>query len=370
MPDKDIATLPALPSGLTGADRTIISRPGAGEDYKGTMTEVLTYVSTNLAVGATFLFGTSAPTGGVGSNSDIYLKTDEGKLYKKIAGTWVLQITFATNAKDGTVLYGTVVPTTQGDDGDTWIRTTHGTFYQKASGSWTLKFSMATGPAGANGKSVLNGVGVPSSGLGSNGEFYIDTVAKLIYGPKTAGVWGTGVSIVGPTGAAGSTGASGAGFIATSVTSNSIGTGSKTFTTQAGLAYGIGEFVFVVKDISNYMYGQITAYSTTSITVNVLSVVGSGTHTSWSIRLVGEKGAQGDPGPDITRKGTFTMLAGVGTINEAGITANTYVFLGVPSGYVTPGHTKINSRVIGTSITIGSSDAGENSTYPYILLEP
>lgn len=68
-----------------------------------------------------------------------------------------------------------------------------------------------TGPAGTNGtngtngadgtdgKTVRNGSGAPSSGLGADGDFYIDTSANLLYGPK-AGAWGGGVSLVGPTG--------------------------------------------------------------------------------------------------------------------------------------------------------------------------
>ncbi|MCX6880863.1 MAG: hypothetical protein NTW21_44745 [Verrucomicrobia bacterium] len=67
----------------------------------------------------------------------------------------------------------------------------------------------ATGPAGINGFSVLNGIGVPASALGVNGDFYIDTTAKTIYGPKTSGAWGAAVALVGPAGATGATGPQG-----------------------------------------------------------------------------------------------------------------------------------------------------------------
>lgn len=59
----------------------------------------------------------------------------------------------------------------------------------------------ATGPAGSNGadgKTVRNGSGAPSSGLGVDGDFYIDTTAQSIYGPKLGGSWGAPVSIIGP----------------------------------------------------------------------------------------------------------------------------------------------------------------------------
>jgi hypothetical protein len=69
--------------------------------------------------------------------------------------------------------------------------------------------SGGTGPAGADGKTVLNGSGAPSSGLGTNGDFYIDTTADAIYGPKTAGAWGSSTSLVGPAGSNGAAGEDG-----------------------------------------------------------------------------------------------------------------------------------------------------------------
>jgi len=56
------------------------------------------------------------------------------------------------------------------------------------------------GTNGIDGKTVRNGSGAPGAGLGVDGDFYIDTTANQIYGPKTGGAWGSGVSIVGPQG--------------------------------------------------------------------------------------------------------------------------------------------------------------------------
>lgn len=72
-----------------------------------------------------------------------------------------------------------------------------------------------TGPAGADGRTVLNGSGAPSSGTGADGDFYIDTTADAIYGPKTAGAWGSPTSLIGPAGAAGSQGPAGSDATAT-----------------------------------------------------------------------------------------------------------------------------------------------------------
>ena len=70
------------------------------------------------------------------------------------------------------------------------------------------------GPAGTNGNTVWNGSGAPSSALGTNGDFYIDTSGKAIYGPKSGSSWGTGISLVGPQGVAGATGAQGVAGVA------------------------------------------------------------------------------------------------------------------------------------------------------------
>jgi hypothetical protein len=75
-----------------------------------------------------------------------------------------------------------------------------------------------TGPAGANGTNgingtngtaVLNGTPNPTNTLGVNGDFYINTSSNMLFGPKTSGVWPTGISLVGPQGATGPQGPAG-----------------------------------------------------------------------------------------------------------------------------------------------------------------
>jgi hypothetical protein len=62
------------------------------------------------------------------------------------------------------------------------------------------------GPAGADGKTVRNGSGAPSNALGVDGDFYIDTTADAIYGPKAGGTWGSPTSLIGPAGTNGTNG--------------------------------------------------------------------------------------------------------------------------------------------------------------------
>ena len=70
--------------------------------------------------------------------------------------------------------------------------------------------SLDTGSSGGSGNTVRNGSGSPSSSLGENGDFYIDTDAWEIYGPKSSGSWGSGTSLIGADGTNGADGADGA----------------------------------------------------------------------------------------------------------------------------------------------------------------
>jgi hypothetical protein len=74
-------------------------------------------------------------------------------------------------------------------------------------GSFHLPAPGPRGPQGVQGASggltLLNGAGVPGGGTGSDGDFYIRVIAGVpttIYGPKAAGVWPAGVSILGTDG--------------------------------------------------------------------------------------------------------------------------------------------------------------------------
>ena len=85
----------------------------------------------------------------------------------------------------------------------------------------------------------------------------------------------------------------------TSATSLAIGTGSKVFTTQSGKDIGVGQFVLATSDAdptTNYMLGQVTAYSSTTLTVDVTVIGGSGTLADWTIRVSGSAGATGSTG--------------------------------------------------------------------------
>src|SRR3990167_4381018 len=86
----------------------------------------------------------------------------------------------------------------------------------------------------------------------------------------------------------------------TSATSLAIGTGSKTFVMAAeDQLFSEGSFVLATDDAApttNWMFGQITAYSGTTLTVDVTAIGGSGTKAAWTVTLAGARGATGAAG--------------------------------------------------------------------------
>ena len=114
-------------------------------------------------------------------------------------------------ADGNTIIYGGSDPlASMGKDGDFYINTTtHFIFGPKVGGFWPTGVSLV-GPPGPRGNSVLYGSGPPASATGVNGDFYIDTAASVIYGPKAAGVWpSSGTSLIGPPGPQGPPGIQG-----------------------------------------------------------------------------------------------------------------------------------------------------------------
>jgi hypothetical protein len=97
----------------------------------------------------------------------------------------------------------------------------------------------------------------------------------------------------------------------TSVTSNSIATGSKTFAYAASTSLGwfVGTRLRVANDSTHYMEGVITSVSSTSVTLTVDLVVGSGTFTAWNLGITGEQGTTG-PSPVLVLTSTTSAVLG------------------------------------------------------------
>lgn len=100
----------------------------------------------------------------------------------------------------------------------------------------------------------------------------------------------------------------------TSITSLTIGTGTKVFETQKGLPFTPGKFILAVNTgtPANYMHGQVISYTGTTLTMDVQSVGGSGTFAAWTISVSGPRGDTGQTGAsgagtgDVVGPGTVT----------------------------------------------------------------
>lgn len=125
-------------------------------------------------------------------------------------------------ANGSSVVTSSGAPTTGCTTGNTDVDLANGEVYTCTASVWVDSGSSIegpagpagatgpAGPAGASGNTVLNGTGPPGSSAGNNGDFYIDTAADVLYGPKAGGSWPTpGVSLTGTPGATGPAGPAG-----------------------------------------------------------------------------------------------------------------------------------------------------------------
>ena len=210
------------------------------------------------ARGNSVLNGTAAPTAAIGIDGDFYLnKTTNALFGPKAAGAWpptgqsligpqgaagvqglagsqgIQGIQGLAGARGNSVLSGTAAPTAAiGSDGDFYINTaTNVLFGPKAAGAWPATGQSLIGPqgmagvqgltgsqgiqgvqgsAGARGSSVLHGAGSPGSAFGMDGDFYLDTAANVLFGPKVTGAWpAPGQALVGSQGQQGLQGPAG-----------------------------------------------------------------------------------------------------------------------------------------------------------------
>ena len=72
-----------------------------------------------------------------------------------------------------------------------------------------------------------------------------------------------------------------------SITNLTIGIGSKTLNVSPGLSYIPGQYISIVYNQSNYMFGVVTSYSavTGNLVVNVTTTVGAGTYGDWALNI-------------------------------------------------------------------------------------
>ena len=174
-------------SGAWGAGRNLVGPQGAD--------------------GLTVRSGLGAPNGGIGNNGDFYIDTTNDQIYgPKASGVWpspknLVGPSGADGIDGKSMLNGDGAPSSSlGNNGDFYLDTTNDRLYgPKSGGVWDTPKNLV-GPAGVDGLTLLNGSGPPTSGVGKDGDFYIDTTNDKLYGPKAGGIWLAGKSLIGPPG--------------------------------------------------------------------------------------------------------------------------------------------------------------------------
>jgi hypothetical protein len=174
-----------------------------------------------------------------------------------------------------------------GNNGQYAFQATTGKLWIKSSGIWTF-LGVYTGFSFLGAWNSATAYGI-NQVVTLGGSSYICILAHTNQTPPNATYW----ALLASKGDQGVQGIQGASYACTSATSFTIGTGSKAFTTQAGLAWLPGARARISSLAgagANYMEGVATAYSGTTLTVNVSKIVGSGTDADWQISLAGDPG--------------------------------------------------------------------------------
>lgn len=155
----------------------------------------------------------------------------------------------------------------------------------------------SNGTNGTNGKTVLNGTVDPGTGVGTTGDFYINTTTDKIFGPKPspAGAWPAGVELKGATGSPWSAGGT--------LPSGSTETGAWSFK----MASGTGETSL------SFPIPLAGALSSTNTKTNSLAA-GTGTTISGSTVITG-----------LTHTANTPPWVGLTPITGAGIPAGTEI---------------------------------------------
>jgi hypothetical protein len=162
-----------------------------------------------------------------------------------------------------------------GTDPSTWFDSAYcntiGYLIVRTTGAWTCSKSIAANPVwwGADPSGVSDSTSALNSALAAS---------TSIEFPAGKFLFNSNIVVEFP---------NSAGWTATSTTSNTVGTGAKTFTVASGLTISNGStataYVLNASGVAGSMTGTVTSYSGTTLVLNIASVTGSGTFTGWNI---------------------------------------------------------------------------------------
>ena len=332
------SALRATLTALTVACALALGACGGGNDSQTAVSAAALLANT----GGGLITGTGLPAASAGADGAFYLDTSTGRLFgPKGAGVWPAASLLLAGPAGPVGLAGTVGPAgtngapgatgatgatgpagTSGATGATGASgapgaagptgTTGATGATGAAGTAGATGATgatgpagpagatgATGPAGAAGlagSSLYSGAGAPSAAFGKDGDFYLNTTDRSVYGPKAGGVWPvSGTSLVGQVGPAGVAGAPGTN--GTNGTPGAAGTsllsGSAPPTNAVG---GVGDFY--INTGNNTLIGPKSATSWPAVGTSLVGPQGAAgvTGPTGSTGATGAQGAAGTPG--------------------------------------------------------------------------
>lgn len=278
------------------------------------------------AAGISFRVVPGAPDNAIGQNGDSWMDSITGDIYVKNAGAY----TFAINCKGpegdpgpqgiqgiqgpagSSTLFGTGAPASGlGSDGDSYIDTATYDLYTKSAGSWTNRGSLK-GANGTNGigNAIFTGAGAPGVISGSiDGDIYIDTTSGNVH-QKSGGVWsGAIMNIRGPAGEQGPQGIQG-------IQGNPGAAGTSILAGDGAPTNGVGNNGDVyINKLNGDFFGPKASGTWPTSTLNLKGVQGD----------PGDTGAPGAPGSN--------FLSGTG-VPGSGTGANGDTYLNVSNGDV------------------------------------
>lgn len=159
-----------------------------------------------------------------------------------------------------------------------------------------------------------------------------------------------------------------------STSSLSVGTGSKSFTVEAGLGFALGQRLRAASDdATKIMEGEVTAYSGTTLTIDVDYTEGSGTHADWNISITGMRGSATVTGTSSTNNSVSTGSKTFATQASLGWTIGTRIRAAStdsPPSKIMDGEV---TNYSGTSVTIDvdfTEGSGSNADWDLSIVGP
>lgn len=204
---------------------------------------------------------------------------------------------------------------------------------------WTASSGVTgpTGPGGVDGATIHSGPTAPAAGFGSSGDFWLDTTAGVLYGPKASGSWGLGLPLqsgpAGPTGPTsttpgptGSTGPASSVTGPTGPTSTTPGptgpTGTRGATLLAGngaplSTYGANGDWYIDLAAADF-YGPKAGGTWGAPTIDLLAITGPTGPIGAASTVTGPAGSPGPSGPTGPAGAPSTVTGPTGTVGPTG----------------------------------------------------